>query len=81
MPSVMSALTGRIIHQNLFFAFFYNGLAIPLAVLGFLNPLVAVCAMFASSLTVIGNTLRITRSAKEKTKEAAIRKAAGRDSR
>jgi heavy metal translocating P-type ATPase len=55
----LSALTMKTIRQNLFFAFLYNGLAIPLAVAGLLNPLVAVLAMFASSLTVIGNALRI----------------------
>jgi hypothetical protein len=54
-------LATGIIHQNLFFAFFYNALGIPLAVAGFLNPLIAVVAMFASSLTVIGNALRIAR--------------------
>ncbi|MDY0041162.1 MAG: heavy metal translocating P-type ATPase, partial [Desulforhabdus sp.] len=57
----LSRLTIRIIRQNLFLAFVYNVLGIPLAVLGFLNPLVAVFAMFASSLTVVGNTLRISR--------------------
>ena len=48
-----------IIRQNLGFAFFYNVLGIPLAMSGLLNPMIAVLAMFASSLTVIGNTLRI----------------------
>jgi heavy metal translocating P-type ATPase len=57
----LSALTARTVRQNLFFAFLYNGLAIPLAVAGLLNPLIAVFAMFASSLTVIGNTLKISR--------------------
>lgn len=61
----LSKLTGKVIRQNLFFAFFYNGFGIPLAILGYLNPLLAVCAMFASSLTVIGNTFRITRLGKE----------------
>jgi len=60
----LSSLSGRVIRQNLFFAFFYNSLGIPLAILGYLNPLIAVCAMFASSLIVIGNTLRISRSGK-----------------
>ncbi len=55
----LSSRTMKIIRQNLFFAFFYNGLAIPLAVTGALTPLIAVTAMFASSLTVIWNTLRI----------------------
>ena len=57
----LSALTVKTVRQNLFFAFLYNGLAIPLAVAGVLNPLIAVFAMFASSLTVIGNTLKISR--------------------
>ncbi|MFH0787950.1 MAG: HAD-IC family P-type ATPase, partial [Pseudomonadota bacterium] len=58
----LSKLTQRIIRQNLLFAFFYNGLGIPLAIAGVLNPLIAVLAMFASSLSVIGNTLRITKA-------------------
>ncbi len=50
--------------QNLCFAFAYNFLAIPIAMAGFLNPIIAVLAMFLSSLTVVGNTLRIPRSAR-----------------
>jgi heavy metal translocating P-type ATPase len=57
----LSALTKKTIRQNLALAFLYNGLGIPLAMAGLLNPLVAVFAMFASSLSVIGNTLRIHR--------------------
>ncbi|NLI83279.1 MAG: cation-translocating P-type ATPase [Deltaproteobacteria bacterium] len=57
----LSRETCRTIRQNLFFALLYNALAIPLAALGFMNPMVAVFAMFASSLSVIGNTLRLTR--------------------
>jgi Cu+-exporting ATPase len=56
----LSSLTVRAIRQNLFFAFLYNSVGIPLAVAGWLNPLIAVFAMFASSLTVIGNALRIS---------------------
>jgi heavy metal translocating P-type ATPase len=55
----LSAMTVKTIRQNLFFAFSYNAIGIPLAVAGFLNPLIAVFAMFASSLTVIGNSWRI----------------------
>jgi heavy metal translocating P-type ATPase len=58
----LSAQTMKAIRQNLFLAFIYNVLAIPLAMSGLINPLIAVSAMFASSLTVIGNTLRIVRS-------------------
>ena len=57
----LSVSTVRTIRQNLLFAFIYNGLAIPLAVAGWLNPLIAVLAMFASSLSVIGNTFRISK--------------------
>ena len=56
----LSALAVRSIRQNLFFAFLYNAIGIPLAAAGLLNPLIAVFAMFASSLTVIGNALRIS---------------------
>jgi heavy metal translocating P-type ATPase len=58
----MSAQAVKAIRQNLFLAFIYNTLAIPLAMSGLINPLIAVTAMFASSLTVIGNTLRIAQS-------------------
>jgi heavy metal translocating P-type ATPase len=60
----LSSFTMRIIKQNLFFSFFYNVLGIPLAVFGLLNPIAAVTAMFASSLTVISNTLRILKRTK-----------------
>jgi len=63
----LSALAVRAIRQNLFFAFLYNSIAIPLAVTGSLNPLIAVFAMFASSLTVIGNALRISKGKPAKT--------------
>ncbi|MBI5441817.1 MAG: heavy metal translocating P-type ATPase [Deltaproteobacteria bacterium] len=52
--------TSRILRQNLFFAFAYNALAIPLALAGTLNPLVAAAAMVASSLTVVASTARIS---------------------
>ena len=52
------------IRQNLFFAFIYNAVAIPVAALGVLGtagPLVAAAAMGLSDLTVIGNALRLKR--------------------
>jgi Cu+-exporting ATPase len=59
----LSALMSRTIRQNLFFAFFYNAVALPLAAMGLLNPLIAVLAMIGSSLTVTGNAFRISRKA------------------
>ncbi len=66
----ISRLTLKIIRQNLFFAFVYNMLGIPLAAAGLLNPLLAAFAMLVSSITVIGNTLRISRYHDKRTEEA-----------
>ncbi|RNJ87621.1 copper-translocating P-type ATPase [Neisseria meningitidis] len=58
---LVSQATLKNIKQNLFFAFFYNSLGIPLAALGFLNPVIAGAAMAASSVSVLSNALRLKR--------------------
>jgi len=57
----LAQATLRTIKQNLFWAFFYNAAGIPLAMLGFLSPVLCAAAMGLSDLVVIGNALRLRR--------------------
>ena len=57
----LSQKTMRIVRQNLFWAFFYNTVGITLAVVGILNPIMAASAMLLSSLSVVANSMRLSR--------------------
>jgi Cu+-exporting ATPase len=57
----LARATLRTIKQNLFWAFFYNAVGVPLAALGFMSPVLCAAAMGLSDLVVIGNALRLNR--------------------